>query len=297
MTKIRMPAVLLKDKYVLTKSGQRHMRHTTEGWKFLVHFKDGDEKWVPLKLLKETNPIEIAKFVTARGIENEPAFAWWVPFTLRKRDRIVSAVNSRVQKQTHKYGGIEVPNSSAHALKIDKLNGDKLNGDTLWQDAITLEMKNLGCAFRIIENEVPTPVGYEKSSGHFVFDVKMDFQRKARWVKDGHKHADPVGSTYAGVVSRESVRIALVYAALNDIDVTCADIMNAYLQAPSSEKHYVIFGIEFGLENVGKRALIVRALYGDKTSGSDFWKHLWTCMHHLGFTSCPADPDIWMRKA
>ena len=43
----------------------------------------------------------------------------------------------------------------------------------------------------------------------------MDFTRKARWVLDGHKSPDPVGSKYAGVVSRESVRIAFTYAALN----------------------------------------------------------------------------------
>ena len=42
------------------------------------------------------------------GIENEPAFAWWVPFTLNKRDKIISAVNQCVKKRTHKYG-IEVP--------------------------------------------------------------------------------------------------------------------------------------------------------------------------------------------
>jgi hypothetical protein len=34
---------------------------------------------------------------------------------------------------------------------------------------------------------------------------------------DGHKLPTPEGSTYAGVDSRESVRIALTYAALNGI--------------------------------------------------------------------------------
>ena len=57
----------------------------------------------------------------------------------------------------------------------------------------------------------------------------MDFTRKARWVKDGHRTPTPVESNYAGVVSRESVRIALTYAALNGIDVMAADIKNAYL--------------------------------------------------------------------
>ena len=108
---------------------------------------------------------------------------------------------------------------------------------------------------------------------------------------------DPENSTYAGVVSRESVRIALTYAALNGLDITACDIKNAYIQAPSSEKHYIICGPEFGLENVGRVALIRRALYGGKSSGADFWKHLRTCMHHLGFTSCKADSEVWMREA
>eukprot|EP00957_Ditylum_brightwellii_P107688 8215726-Ditylum_brightwellii.AAC.1 len=60
----------------------------------------------------------------------------------------------------------------------------------------------------------------------------MDFTRKARWVLDEHKTPNPVGSMYAGVVSRESVRIAFSYAAINNLDVWAAGIQNAYLQAP-----------------------------------------------------------------
>ena len=56
---------------------------------------------------------------------------------------------------------------------------------------------------------------------------------------DGHKTGEPEGSTYAGVVSRESVRIAFTYAALNGVEVMAADILNTYLQAPSSEKYYI----------------------------------------------------------
>ena len=125
----------------------------------------------------------------------------------------------------------------------------------------------------------------------------MDFTRKARWVLDGHKTPDPIGSTYAGVVSRESVRIALTYAALNGLDVFAADIRNAYLQAPSSQKDYIVCGPEFGLENEGKVALIHRALYGGKSAGKDFRNHLRSCMHFLNFKSCPADPDVWMRPS
>eukprot|EP00957_Ditylum_brightwellii_P118762 9057487-Ditylum_brightwellii.AAC.1 len=70
----------------------------------------------------------------------------------------------------------------------------------------------------------------------------MDFTRKARWVLDGHKTVNPIGSTYAGVVSHESVRIAFTYAALSDLSVCAAGIRNAYMQAPSSQKDYIICG-------------------------------------------------------
>ena len=158
-------------------------------------------------------------------------------------------------------------------------------------------MTNVGIAFELLGEGVQAPPGWHKVTGHLVFDVKMDFTRKARWVLDGHKTADPVGSTYAGVVSRESVRIAFTYAALNGLDVFAADIRNAYLQAPSSQKDFIVCGPEFGLENVGKVALIHRALYGGKAAGRDFRNHLHSCMQHLDFVSCPADPDIWMRPA
>ena len=42
--------------------------------------------------------------------------------------------------------------------------------------------------------------------------------------------------TYASVVSRESVRIALTLAALNDLEVKAANIQNSYLTAPSIGK-------------------------------------------------------------
>ena len=89
----------------------------------------------------------------------------------------------------------------------------------------------------------------------------------------------------------------MTYAALNNLVVCACDIQNAYLQSPSSEKHYIICGPEFGLENVGKRAKIVRALYGGKRAGADYWRHLRAAMDEMGFTSCKADPDVWIRPA
>ena len=82
-----------------------------------------------------------------------------------------------------------------------------------------------------------------KSTGHIIRDVKMDFTRKDRWIKDGHKTPDSITSSYL---------VALMYAALLGLPVVGADIP------------FIICGPEFGMKNKGKVALIKRALYGGK---------------------------------
>jgi hypothetical protein len=128
-----------------------------------------------------------------------------------------------------------------------------------------------------------------------IFDVKMeDFRRNARFVAGGHTTDTPHAMTYESVVSRESVRIALTLAALNDLDVNMADIENAYLTAPLTEKVWTVLGPEFG-DDDGKRAMIVRDLYGLKSAGAAFRNHLAECMKHLGWHPCRADRDLWTK--
>ena len=121
---------------------------------------------------------------------------------------------------------------------------DEANNNTYWRDAIRKEMQNVSVAFDFLPANHQLDADYKYLPCHLIFDVKMDFTRKARFVADGHRVADPVHSTYAGVVSRESVRIAFTYAALLGLDVLAGDIQNAYLQALSSEKLYTIAGPE-----------------------------------------------------
>jgi hypothetical protein len=116
-----------------------------------------------------------------------------------------------------------------------------------------------------------------------IFDLKMrDFRRKSCFVAGGHTIDTPHTITYASVVSRELVRIAFTLAALNDLENKMADIDNAYLTAPLTEKVWCIFGPEFG-EDAGKKALIVRALYGLKSTDAAFRNHHAECMTHLGW--------------
>ena len=66
------------------------------------------------------------------------------PYTLRRRDRIITTVNKRIKRVSHKYG-VEVPISIEHAYNIDRANKN-----TLWRDAIAKEMGNLKVAFEIL---------------------------------------------------------------------------------------------------------------------------------------------------
>jgi hypothetical protein len=121
-----------------------------------------------------------------------------------------------------------------------------------------------------------------------------DFRCKARLVAGGHRTKAPATITYTSIVSRETVRIALLMAALNDLEVKIGDVLNAYITAPVTEKVWTVLGPEFG-NDAGKTAIIVRALYGLKSAGAALRAHLASFMRQMGYTSCKADPDLWFK--
>ena len=118
-----------------------------------------------------------------------------------------------------------------------------------------------------------------QSPSYTVFATR---RRKARYVTQGNMTEAPRTLTYASVVSRESVRIVLTHAALNDLEVKSADIKNYHQTAPVTEKIWTILGPEFS-EDTGKKAIIVRTLYGLKSTGLAFKNHLADCMKTSGY--------------
>ena len=144
-------------------------------------------------------------------------------------------------------------------------------------------MTNVAVAFHILDHGEEDPVGYEHINCHLIFDVKMEFRRKSRFISGGHTTNPPAESTYAGVVSREIVRISFTLAALNNLANFAADIQNAYLNATCGEKIIFTCGTEFGSEHKGKNTVLVRAIYSLQSSGSAFCNHLASCMEVLNF--------------
>ena len=112
--------------------------------------------------------MQLSEYAVASKITDEPAFAWWVPFTLRKRDRIISKIKSKYWVRTHKFG-IKIPKNLKEAIAFDLENGD-----TLWWDAICKEMRNVRPAFEVWDKSVADlPPGYQEVKCHLIFDVKM----------------------------------------------------------------------------------------------------------------------------
>jgi hypothetical protein len=88
-------------------------------------------------------------------------------------------------------------------------------------------MKNVCVAFDVLRDGVSSLPDHQYICCHTIFDIKMeDFCHKARLIAGGPCNKFPATLTDASVVSRETVCIALLLAALNDIDTWAADVLN-----------------------------------------------------------------------
>ena len=92
--------------------------------------------------MKESYHVEVAEYGEVLGISDEPAFSLWITHVLKKRQRIIAAVNKRYHKVTHKFG-IKVPKTVEEALALDKENGYDL-----WWKEIQKEMSAVKVASR-----------------------------------------------------------------------------------------------------------------------------------------------------
>ena len=143
---------------------------------------------------------------------------------------------------------MRLPHSVQEAFQIDKEKGSNF-----WWQAIQKEKKKVMVAFEYDDNLPPEQartdkskyVGFQEITCHTIFDVKIDLTRKARFVAGGHLTEPPASVTYCSVVSHDSVRLAFLIAALNDLDVMACNVGNAYLNVPCREKVWFVAGPEF----------------------------------------------------
>ena len=101
-------ALNVADGSFTTSAGNPVSKRTTRGWHMLIEWRDGSMDWHKLADIKDSYPVQIAEYAVANGITHKPAFKWWIKKVLKRRERIISKVESKYWRSTHKFG-IEIP--------------------------------------------------------------------------------------------------------------------------------------------------------------------------------------------
>jgi hypothetical protein len=104
---------------------------------------------------------------------------------------------------------------------------------------------------------------YQMTELRSIFGVKQDLvRRKARLVAGGHLIDILDHNYYSLTVKGISVKILHVIAHQQKLKQLCGYVTNAFVNAYTNKEVYVVAGLEFGEEAVGKIVMIRKALYG-----------------------------------
>ena len=122
-----------KDNHEVTLNSEAYKQKTTRRWQLCIEWKDKSTSWERLSNMKESYPVEVAEYVEAMGIGDEPAFSWWTTHVLKKTENHSSS-QQKIPQMTHKLG-IVVPRTVEEALALDEENRNDL-----WVKAIHKEM-------------------------------------------------------------------------------------------------------------------------------------------------------------
>jgi len=274
-----------------------HPDYKHSQYNIMVEWENGEITTEPLAVIAADDPVTCAIYARENGLLDEPGWKRFKSIAKREKKfiRMVNQAKLRSFNTAPRYKyGFEVPRTYDQALRLDSRNGNNL-----WADAVALELKQITEYDTFTDKGHHTtakvPPGYKKIRVHLVFDVKHDGRHKARLVADGHLTDIPLDSVYSGVVSLRGFRLVVFLAELNHLQLWATDIGNAYLEAFTSERVYIIAGSEFkGLE--GHILIISKALYGLRSSGPRWHDRFSDCIRELGFFPCKAEPDIWIRK-
>ena len=95
--------------------------------------------------MKENYPIEMAEYAKGNQFQGEFDFQWWVSYTLKKIDAIISSVKARLRNNSIKYG-IKVLRNVQEVKRFDMENNN-----TSWKDDIDLEMATIMPAIDLID--------------------------------------------------------------------------------------------------------------------------------------------------
>ena len=271
---------------------QKAKRKGKGQWEVLVDWDYCNSTWEPLSEMEVCDLIIFAKYTHENNLTTTNGCKWSkkAKVDVKKYIRLAKILRFQVKHLKARYKfGVNIPRSAEECAREDKKNGN-----TLWTDALNKEKERLFDykTFNVLDRGVKAPRGYKRIPGFFMFDVKHDIRRKARFVAGGHMSIKLKEDSYSGVVEHESVRLVLFLAIHNDLEEQAADIGNTYLHATTREKVFIVAGPEFGPELEGRVMLIVKSLYGLTTSAACWHEELSTSLRSLRFKPSYVDQDV-----
>ena len=272
-------------------------------WNVQIEWETGEVTFVPLSVIAADDPITCAAYAKEKNLYNLDG---WKRFKhlIKKEKQLTRAITQykiRQVRHSKKYMfGFLIPRNYTEALEFDKANNN-----SKWYDATKAELDSIHSYHVFQKHEkaiydkqkkvINAPPGYQKIRVHLVFAVKYDGRHKARLVADGHLTPEPVESIYSGVVSLRNLKLVIFHGKLNNLELWGADIGNAYLEAPTEEKLYIVAGPEFE-DWEGYILTFSKALYGLKSSGKRWAETLHDILIDMDVIPSKADQCIWLKK-
>jgi hypothetical protein len=86
---------------IKSANGVKGQIETTVGWEVQLEWKDGQTTWNKLKDIKDSYPVQMAEYAVENVISELPAFRWWVPYVLKKCNRIIAKTKTCYWAKMH----------------------------------------------------------------------------------------------------------------------------------------------------------------------------------------------------
>ena len=122
---------------------------TTREWEVMVLCKYGSTNWIQIKVVKDSNPVDVAEYAVENRIQDKPYFAWWVSKVPRRQNIIISKAKSKYCSTTNK-SRIRFTKAAEEALNIDKEAGN-----CNWNNALNNYMSTVKVAWQQVDGVTP----------------------------------------------------------------------------------------------------------------------------------------------
>ena len=223
------------------------------------------------------------QYANKRNLLKQPGWKW-IPFYIESDSTLVEMIHTyhmyMMNGNTYRYD-MQFPKLQAHALRLHEENGAYFLKYSIAKKINQILHEFF--ALCVLKDYEPLPTGYHHVSYHLAFDVKVVFCHKSCLVTNSNLSTTVIKEDiFTPNVSLESVCLGFLLAHICGLKYSPPDVGNAYLIIFTSEKLYIVAGIEFGPEYEGQHLIVDKSVYGTHT-GSLFFHGLLSIKHFKPF--------------